>query len=157
MGSGRRAQDGHDVHLDDNCMCVLVEDDKAEDLAGSPAPALSFGGHEPSCTKLPVPDRGQPRRRCHDWCTLWYGDICDYRCWHDWPHAGACVCYPCVMRHWPMAQGHLPRQVDFDIACCFAGLLWYDASGEWGVPLTESKSVRLAVRALALGGRLDGK
>ena len=65
--------------------------------------ALSFCGPEPSCAKLPVPDRGQPRRRCRNWCTLWYRDICDYRCWHNWPHAGACVCYPCAMRHWPMA------------------------------------------------------
>ena len=36
-------------------------------------------------------------------------------------------------------------------------LLLYEVTGEWGVPLTESKFVRRAARALARGGRLDGK
>ena len=38
MGSGRRAQDWHDVYLDDNLICELVEEDEAEDLAGTSAP-----------------------------------------------------------------------------------------------------------------------
>ena len=38
MGSGRRAHDWHDVYLDDNLFCELVEEDEAEDLAGTFGP-----------------------------------------------------------------------------------------------------------------------
>ena len=47
------------------------------------------------------------RRRCRNWCTLWYRDICYYRFWSNWPHVGACVCYLCVMRHWPSPGWHI--------------------------------------------------
>ena len=66
----------HDVYLDDNLVCELVEEDEADDLAGSSGPFQ---------------------------------------------------------------------------------LLLPQVTSEWGVPLTESKSVRRAVCALARGGRLDGK
>ena len=49
---------------------------------------------------------------------LWYQDVCVYRFWHDWQHARSCVCYPCVMKHWPMSQGALHQLGSKDFIVC---------------------------------------
>ena len=73
--------------------------------------------------------------------------MCDYRYWREWLHAGACVCFPCVMRHWPVAQGGLQQLEPIDFIG--SGDLGLDAA-VWdsdGVE-TDGKAVMLAAAML---------